>query len=45
MPLTVDSAAAAQDAVRIALESNPGAETAVVVRVALKHLMSKGGRS
>jgi Holliday junction DNA helicase RuvA len=39
------SAAAAQDAVRIALESNPGAETAVVVRVALKHLMSKGGRS
>jgi Holliday junction DNA helicase RuvA len=39
------SAAAAQDAVRIALESSPGAETAAVVRVALKHLMSKGGRS
>jgi Holliday junction DNA helicase RuvA len=39
------SAPAAEDAVRLAVEANPGADTAAVVRVALKHLMSKGGRS
>jgi Holliday junction DNA helicase RuvA len=39
------SAAAAEDAVRLALESNAGSDTAAVVRAALKHLMSKGGRS
>ena len=38
------SAPAAEDAVRLALESNPGSDTAAVVRAALKHLMSKGGR-
>jgi len=38
------SAAAAEDAVRLALETNAGSDTAAVVRAALKHLMSKGGR-
>ena len=36
---------AAEDAVRLALEANPGSDTAAVVRAALKHLMSKGGRA
>ena len=39
------SAPAAEDAVRLALEANPGSDTAAVVRAALKHLMSKGGRA
>jgi Holliday junction DNA helicase RuvA len=39
------SAPAAEDAVRLALEASPGADTAAVVRAALKHLMSKGGRA
>ena len=39
-------AAAAEEAVRQALDAEPGAETAQVVRAALKHLMSaRGGRS
>ena len=39
-------AAAAEDAVRQVLDAEPGAETAQVVRAALKHLMSsRGGRS
>jgi len=33
------------DSVRLALETSPGADTAAVVRAALKHLMSKGGRA
>jgi Holliday junction DNA helicase RuvA len=38
-------AAAAEDAVRLALEETPGADTAAVVRRALQHLTgSKGGR-
>jgi Holliday junction DNA helicase RuvA len=39
------NAPAAEDAVRLALEAMPGSDTAAVVRAALKHLMSKGGRS
>lgn len=38
--------AAAEDAVRLVLDADPHAETAQVVRAALKHLMgSRGGRS
>ncbi len=40
------AAAAAEEAVRLVLDAQPGADTAAVVRAALKHLMTpRGGRS